>query len=346
MNLLIENLNSTILNSVDINVIKTLNGELTKDDLEKELINLYYNKVIIDITAIKDYYNYSSLFDFLSFFDKSKVIILLNDNEFTNSKEFLSKLVTEGYYNFTKNAAGINYLISNPNERKDVEKYIIPNTFVNPLFAASNNTINSNNNLENTVTENENAEKYQKNPKQKVIGIQNLTSHAGSTTLMYMFIKALKDRFKVQGIEMMTQDYLYFREPDIMPCTSKEDLKMKLKLMENKEIVIIDLNDVEAYDVCDEVLFLVEPGITKLSKLMKSHKDLNELAKFGKFILNRSTLKDEEIPNFEYETKIKVYYNLANFNDRKEKIQIIDKLLAKLGLLKANQGSGLFGIFK
>jgi hypothetical protein len=321
---------------MDINAIKTLNGEFTKEDLESELLNLYFSKVIIDITAIKNYADYNYLFNFLNYFDKSKVIILLNDSQLVNSREYLSKLVSEGFYNFTRNAQGINYLIEHPNELKDVEKYLIPNTFANPLFES-----NATSEIQNETSNNSNNRGNSKNPNQKVIGIQNLTSHAGSTTLMYMLVKQLKINYKVQGIEMNTQDYIYFREPNIIPSTSLEDLKMKIKTYTDKEVIIIDLNAIDGSSVCDEILYLVEPGIVKLNKLMKSNQDLNAIMKKGKIILNRSSIKDEEISNFEYETKLKVFFNLGNFNDRKERIQIIDNLLVKLGFKK--QGKGLFG---
>jgi len=344
VNLLIENLNSNLLNSIDVNIIKTLNGEFTKSDLERELVNLYFNKVIIDITAIKGYVDYSFLFDFLSYFDKNKVIILLNDSELVNSNNYLSKLVKEGYYNFTRNAAGINYLIENPNELKDVEKYIVPDTFQNPLFA--NAVINNNGFVEQNNNTDSDDDIFEKDSKQIIIGIQNLTSHAGSTTLMYMLVKQLRYNYNVQGIEMMSQDYIYFRDPDIMSITSLEDLKVRLKTFNTKEVVIVDLNDVDGTSVCDQILYLIEPGITKLSKLIKSNRDLYLLMKTGKIVLNRSTLKDEDIANFEYETKLKVFYNMPNFNERKDRIQIVDALLIKLGFKKQSTNRGMFGIFK
>ena len=51
-------------------------------------------------------------------------------------------------------------------------------------------------------------------------------------------------------------------------------------------------------------------------------------------MLNRSALKDEEINYFEKETDLKVYYNLNNFDDKKDRLLSIDKLLIKLGFNK------------
>lgn len=333
LNVIIANLNSAIIGNSNILAIKTLNGEFSKEDIINELNSLFYNKVIIDITAIKNYYDYNYLFDFLSFFPKEKIILFLSNNELSNSKEFISKLVESGYYNFTKNIEGVNYLINNPNTLKDVEKYLIPNTFQSPVFNQTSEVINTNTNTE-TV----------KNDKQTIIGIQNLTEHAGATTLMYMLIKQLSYNYNVQGIEMMEQDHIYFRLDNITTSTSLDDLKMKLKLMKDKEIIIVDLNDVNGEEVCDKILYLVEPGIIKLNKLIKSKINLNEIMAKGKIILNRSAIKDEELSNFEYETRLKVFYNLINFNDRKERIQTIDKLINKLGF-GDKKSSKLFGIF-
>lgn len=342
MNLLIENLNSAILNSIDINVIKTLNGELTRDDLESSLVNLTYNKVIIDITAIKNYFDYSSLFSFLSFFDSNNVIILLNNSEIVNSKGFISKLVEEGYYNFTKNVAGITYLLEHPNNLSDVEKYLISNNngqsnIYNPL---NSSTVQDHNQNATPISPNNSG-----TSKTKVIGIKNLTSHSGATTLMYMMIKQLKLNYHVAGIECLGQDSIYFREPNITMSTSLEDVKMRVNALNNKDAVIIDFNDIDASELCDEVLYLVDPGIIKLNKLIKGNVNINDLMNKGKIILNRSPLKDEEVANFEYETKMKVFYNMPNFNDRAEKLQKVDILLVKLGFNK--QGKiGLFGSFK
>ena len=64
MNIIIKNRNRVIDNA-QIEVLKTLTGEFERKDLEEQLVNLTFNKVIIDITAIKNYYDHTSLFYFL-----------------------------------------------------------------------------------------------------------------------------------------------------------------------------------------------------------------------------------------------------------------------------------------
>ena len=57
MNVIITNKNESVLMSLGIDVIKTLNGVFTVDDLAATFKNFYYNKMILDITAIEDYEN-------------------------------------------------------------------------------------------------------------------------------------------------------------------------------------------------------------------------------------------------------------------------------------------------
>lgn len=335
MNIIIKNKNRVIDNA-QIEVLKTLTGEFERKDLEEQLVNLTFNRVIIDITAIKNYYDPTSLFYFLSYFDQNKVIILLDDSPLVNSNEFLTSLIDKGYYNFTRNTSGIGYLIDHPNKYEDVEKY--KKVTIQSAFNPLNETSNSSNINQNSI-------KYEKNKNQKIIGIQNLTEHSGATTLMYLMLKQLTPNKKAKGIELVKQDSIYFRNNDILFSTSIEDLKMKLSSMKDIEVIIIDLNDIDGKDVCDEILYLVDPGIIKLNKLLKNGSNVYEKLQKGKVVLNRSALLQEEVNNFEYETKLKVFHNVPNINDRKDNNQSINALLTNLGL-KKHSGGGLFGLFK
>ena len=61
MNVIISNKNESVLMSLGIDVIKTLNGVFTVDDLAATFKNFYYNKMILDITAIEDYENINTI---------------------------------------------------------------------------------------------------------------------------------------------------------------------------------------------------------------------------------------------------------------------------------------------
>ena len=338
MNIIIKNQNARILDSLNIEIIKTLTGEFSIEEIGQQLINMYFNKVIIDITSVRNYYDINSVLTFLRGFEPEKVVVLLNDSEAINSHSFLGKLVENGYYNFTRNAAGITYLLEHPNGLGDVMQYTkVPTSY------DLNVTANVNGGAASTQRGVIDEKEFKTRRNQKIIGLQNLTEHAGSTTLAYMMIKQLRLNYQVKGIEMSKQDFIYFRDPDLAFCTGIDDFKLKLRDYDNADVVIVDLNGFDASDLCDEILYLVEPGTLKLNKLIK--KDSNALSKIknGKVGLNRSAIKKEELSDFEYETKFKVFFNLANFNDRKERIQIIDTLLYNLGFTKQNPEGGLFG---
>ncbi len=316
MNIAIKNENINVMNFLDVEIIKTLDGSFTKEDLERELINLYYNKVILDITAIKNYYDQDTLFNFLSYWEPSRIILVLNNTEFCNNPAFLKKLVEKGYYNFSKNASGISFLVNKPNTLDDVKKYLEGETLYNPLN-------------KNEITAEENYY-INKNKKQKVIGIKNITPHAGATTLMYMMLKMLKVNYSVKGIEYLKKDSIFFNSEDIISSDSLEDLKIKLKTLYTFDIIIIDLNDLDGSEICDEVLYLMEGGTIRLSKLLKSGQNISEFSNNHKIILARSTIKDSDIVNFTYETKINIFYNLTDFNDRENNSKSVGTLLNKL----------------
>ena len=359
INIIIKNQNSKVIDSVDINSIKTITGEFTRETIEAELGNLLYSKAVIDITAIKNFFDIKEVLRFLSFFGPNKTVLLLNNSELVNSSSYLTLLVQNGYYNFTRNAAGINYLLTHPNTLNDVTKYINslsqtqnqsielnrmgPNTFGNQTFQSNPYTSNSyiNDNYNPGYVRAEESIRT----RARIIGIQNVTEHAGATTLMYMILKQLRINYKVKAFEMFKQDSIYLKDSDISFCTSVEDLKYKINTLKDTEIILIDLNGLSERNLCQDILYLVNPGIISLNKALKKDINIREKIADGKIILNQSAIKDEELSNFEYETKFKVYYNMPVINDRAERLLVVDKLLLKLGFGK--QGStSFFGLFK
>ena len=53
-----------------------------------------------------------------------------------------------------------------------------------------------------------------------------------------------------------------------------------------------------------------------------------------KIILNQSLLTNNQVANFEYEARVKVFYNLAPLNEREKNLPQLNKLLVKLGFSK------------
>lgn len=317
MNLVIVNENTRVVNTLTIDIIKVLNGVYDVNSIEKELVNFYFNKVIIDITAIKNYFINFDLLEFLNYFGKDKVILLLNDNPYCSSKEFLTVLINNGYYNFTSNSQGVSFLINKSNTYEDVKKYVQNSTFTSELNSTINyEVVNNTNNI-------------------KVIGIQNLSDYAGATTLMQQMVKQLSLNYKVKGIELNGFDSVYFRNQNIIFCNDYVELETKVKGLRDIDIVIVDLNNFDdKNNICDDIIYLLEPGIIRLSKFVKKIDKYKEKIDSMKIVLNRSALKDEEINYFEKETGLSVFYNLGNFDDKKERLLSVDKLLVKLGFEK------------
>ena len=53
-----------------------------------------------------------------------------------------------------------------------------------------------------------------------------------------------------------------------------------------------------------------------------------------KIVLNQSLLGSSDIANFEYEARVKVFYNLPPLNERVKKLPELNKMLVKLGFTK------------
>ena len=173
MNVIVSNKYQSLLATLDIDIIKSINGEFEIEDLISQFTNFYFNKMILDITAIKNYEDVSTLQTLSVNMDVNNIILLLDDSEVVNSPRYLSSLVSMGIYNFTRNIDSIKFLIDNPNTYKDVAQY-------HQLSSVSVETPQPINTTD-----------YKKLGL-RVIGIKNITEHAGSTTLTYLMKKHLE----------------------------------------------------------------------------------------------------------------------------------------------------------
>ena len=174
MNVIISNKYQSLLAGLDIDVIKSINGEFEAQEIITNFSNFFYNKMILDITAIKNYQDINTIQQLSVGLDMTKIILLLDDSEVVNSPVFLSQLVSMGIYNFTRNIDAIKFLIDNPNTYKDVASYHQLNQAPLPM-------------VETPQTE---APVVMAKNELRVIGIKNVTKHAGATTLIYI-IKCL-----------------------------------------------------------------------------------------------------------------------------------------------------------
>ena len=330
MNVIISNKYQALLASLDIDVIKSINGEFTVDELIAQFSNFYYNKMIIDITAIKGYQDISVLQQLSVNFDMSKVILLLDDSETVNSPMYLSQLVSMGIYNFATNVNVIKFLIDNPNTYKDVASYHNINGFKKP--ALNENVVD---NTKGKIG-------------QKIIGFKNITEHAGATTLVYLLKLHLEDTYKVKAVEVDGNDFIYFNDNSLASVSSitfNEFLNQNI----DSDIILVDLNDSSVENYCDDVIYLIEPGRIQLNKLIRNDNEIFEKLRNKKIVLNRSVLNDKDVEEFEKESGSKVFYNMPYLDDKLDNQPIIKDFLCTLGFSRIDKesgGSGLFSIFK
>ena len=120
MNVIISNERQAELANLDIEVIKSLNGVFDADELVQTFSNFFFGRMILDLTALKNYRDIRNLQKLSMSLDVEKIIILLPDTPECLAPQFLSRLISMGIYNFTTNLDGVNYLLQNPNTYRDV----------------------------------------------------------------------------------------------------------------------------------------------------------------------------------------------------------------------------------
>ena len=338
MNVIVSNKYQQLLVNLDIDVIKSINGEFEVDEIVANFTNFFFNKMILDITAIKNYQDINTIQQLSVGLDTSKIILLLDDSEVVNSPLYLSQLVSMGIYNFTRNIDAIKFLIDNPNTYKDVASY-------HQLNAAPVAAPVVDNDINTPLVDN--AVNYTK-MNQRVIGIKNVTEHAGSTTLTYLLKKHLEKNYDVVAVEVESNDFVYLNDKTLQH-TSILDLSTFIAMNPDKDVILVDLNDNDPVDDITEVIYLIEPGLIKLNKLIRKDHTAFEKLKDKKVILNRSVLSDKDVADFEYESKSKVFFNMPYLDDKLDKSVSVYELLNKLGFNRLdddNNDGNIFKIFK
>ena len=330
MNVIVSNKYQALLANLDIDVIKSINGEFSVDELVAQFSNFYYNKMIIDITAIKGYQNINVIQNLSVNFDMSKVILLLDDSERVNSPVYLSQLVSMGIYNFTSNVNVVKFLIDNPNTYKDVASYHNISGFKKP-------TLNEHS-VDNTVGK----------IGQKILGFRNVTEHAGSTTLIYLLKIHLEKYYKVKAVEIDGNDFTYFNDRDLESVSTVEfgDFLARNATL---DVILVDLNESNMTKFCDDIIYLIEPGRIQLNRLIRNDNNIFEELKSKKIVLNRSVLSAKDVEDFENESGSKVFYNLPYLDDKLDNQAIINDFLLNLGFSRIEEEkgkSGLFSVFK
>lgn len=336
MNVIVANKYRDALASLDIDVIKKLDGEYSVEEIIETFKNFFFQRMILDITALKDYKDIKTLQKLSLALDMDRLILLLDGSPEVIDPEYLSDLISMRIYNFTMNVEGVKYLYDNPNSYRDVAQY-------HQLDTYHNNNVIVEQSSPTTVV-------YQQGHNCRVIGLKNLTDGAGATTLTYIMKKQLERNYSVVALEVGKKDFIYFGDKNMYSINELE-LGNNIAKYNDKDIILVDVNNsASAENVVSEMLYLVEPSKLKLNKLLSRNPRAFERYKNKKIILNQSLLSKQDVVDFEYETKTRIFYNLQPLYDQEDSNSCLDSLLAKLGFAKQSDESsapkkGLFGKF-
>ena len=158
MNVIISNKYRNELRNIGIDISGVLEGEYNSEQIINAFSNYYYEKIILDVTAIKDYNNISNLLEELKkifyILDPNRSIILFENTQVFNNGIIISNLVSNKIYNYAFSLPEVIELFNNPRTYGEVNNYDMSTT--------------------NNVS--------------RIIGIKNVTDNAGTTTLMYMMM--------------------------------------------------------------------------------------------------------------------------------------------------------------
>lgn len=309
-----------VFNNLDIEVSKKLEGVYTVDEIIKSFSNFFFNRMFLDITSIKDYKDISNLKELSMSIDMDKVILLLDkDDAISKSDNFLSKLVSMGIYNFTSDSDSLMYLYNNPNTYRDVAHY---------QDIDNSDSLNK----ENNVSENAISQPIS-NSKKKIIGIKNITDHAGATSFSYLIKKALDSYYSTLLIEIDRMDLTFFNDGGTLSIKDN-DLVNVIDKYDSVDVFIIDLNKSKHEDLCTDILYLIEPSVIKINKLSYINPGIFNEIRDKKIILNKILLENKDVSNFEAESNLKVFYNIGNINDREDNTSLFLPLLSKLGYVE------------
>lgn len=336
MNVIIANKYRDALASLDIEVIKKLEGEFTVNEIIETFKNFFFQKMILDITALKDYKNIKTLQQLSLSLDMDRVILLLDGSPETSDPEYLSDLISMRIYNFTMNVEGVKWLYEHPNSYRDVAQYHQLDTTHGSVYASP--SVQS--------------QGYQEFKQNTVICFKDITPGAGATTLTYIAKKQLSRNYDVVAIEVDKHDFMYFDEEKMYSVSSNE-LGNTISKYNSAEVVLIDGNTSGATEaLANETIYLLEPSKIQLNKLLARDPKVLERNKNKKVVLNQCMLSSQDVSDFEYETGLSVFATIPPLNDQSADNEALDKFLVKLGFYKQDVSSqvgnkkGLMGLFK
>lgn len=327
MNVIISNKYQSMLQGLEIETLKTLNGEFDVEEIISEFKVIFFQRMILDITAIKNYKNIENLQKLAISLDADKIILLLDSDPESTSTSFQSRLVSLGIYNFTQTLEGINYLYNHPNTYRDV-------AHIQQLDMASGQP-----QVKTVVqTELQKETVYVEKNGPKVIGVKNITRQSGATTLIYMMLTQLSKNYNAIAVELEKRDFTYFNGKNMFSKKANE-LGNFIVEHSDKDVILVDLNDsLNTENLCSEIIYLIEPSVIKLNKYMLLNPKGLVPYKGKKVIINQSLLNQKDVLDFEYESRLKIFFNMPPLDEREANIYILNVFLAKLGFVLQDDG--------
>lgn len=320
MNVIISNERQAELSNLDIEIIKSVHGVFDADELIEMFSNFFFGRMILDLTAIKNYKDVRNLQKFAMSLDIEKIIVLLPDTPECLAPSFLSKLISMGIYNFTTNLDGVNYLLNNPNTYRDV-------AHLHQIDGGP-----SDNMIGGVIGVGDGSTQQVVQTGTYILGIKNVTEHSGATMLIYMLKREIKNMGKsVLAIEVDKRDFSYFHDQDMISVT-KDNLASELLKRKSFNVILVDLNSSGNEEVCNEVLYLIEPSTIKLNKLMLRDRKIFEKLAGRKVVVAQSILPESDVKEFEYEAGIKTFFVLPPLDERLNNTDVLSNLLSKLGI--------------
>ncbi len=319
MNVIISNERQAELSNLNIEIIKSIHGVFEADELIQMFSNFFFGRMILDLTALKNYQDVRNLQKLSMSLDVEKIIVLLPDTPECLAPRFLSRLISMGIYNFTTNLDGVNYLLTNPNTYRDVAHL----HQIDDVSGTTTTTTEGGNTVINNII----------STGTYILGIKNITEHSGATMLTYMLKKELNNMGKsVLAIEVDKRDFVYFNDKEML-SVDNNNLANELLKHKDVEVILIDLNKDGNVEVCNEVLYLIEPSTIKLNKLMRRDRKIFEKLAGRKVVLAQSILSDSDVKEFEYEANIKTFFTMPPLDERENNSQVLQNLLNKLGII-------------
>ena len=336
MNVIVANEQKNSLANLDIDIIKSISGSYDASEIVEMFKSFFYSKMILDVTAVKQYTELRTYEVLAKGLDPEKIIFLLPEGSQLCTPNFLGHLISIGIYNFTTNMNGIKYLLRKSNTLQDVE-HIRKMASIESSNETGASVATVSTNVSKGTT---------------IIGIKNVTEHAGATTFIYMLKKELAIAFgqdNVVAIEVNKNDFQLFNDKN-MVSTKEQQINSTIKNFSKANIILVDLNDCTDDSFCGDVLYLLEPSTIKLNRLIRRNKVIFHKLMNRKVILNKSLLLNNDVLDFENEAAIKVFYNMPPLDERKRNA-IINDFLTRLGLFSNNSrnssGAGrIFGLFR